>query len=148
MAIDKQIYNNGINGHLSYWEIDSLPTDYEGLKSMFIDATKRRSIAEDMQRLSVIQENTRQELLQEGVKAEFYGSTAPRQMSKLEEEKRIIQVLTRASYGMNREKAYASSRWHKFMVKVKFIFNVKNWWNILMLRRSLKKRWKDERIKY
>ena len=42
MAIDKLIYNNGINGLLSPWEIDSLPSDYEGLKSMFRDATARR----------------------------------------------------------------------------------------------------------
>ena len=42
MSIDKRIYNNGINGLLSLWEIESLPRDYEGYKSMFRDATRRR----------------------------------------------------------------------------------------------------------
>ena len=42
MAIDKGIYNNGIKGLLSEWEIASLPRDYEGYKSMFRDATRRR----------------------------------------------------------------------------------------------------------
>ena len=42
MAIDKGIYNNDINGLLSEWEIETLPMDYEGYKSMFRDATRRR----------------------------------------------------------------------------------------------------------
>ena len=42
MSIDKGIYNNGVKGLLSLWEIESLPRDYEVYKSMFRDATKRR----------------------------------------------------------------------------------------------------------
>ena len=42
MSIDKGIYNNGVKGLLSLWEIESLPREYEGYKSMFRDATKRR----------------------------------------------------------------------------------------------------------
>ncbi len=156
MAIDKTIYNNGINGRLSYWEIDSLPSDYEGLKSMFRDATCRRESKERQNNAWLEQqEKVRKELLERGAKEEFYSSTPPRPMSRHEEEKRIMQVLTRASYGMSREKAFAScdqygvmTKWQKFMVKVKFIFNVKSWWNILMLRRNLKKRWKEERKLY
>ena len=156
MAIDKKIYNNGINGRLSYWEIDSLPSDYEVLKPMFRDATRRRESIE-LQKNSFTgrKEEIRQQMLQEGVNSEFCSSTPPRPMSRLEEEKRIMQVLTRASYGMSREKAYAScdqygvmTKWQKFMVKVKFIFNIKSWWNILMLRRNLKKRWEGERKLY
>lgn len=156
MAIDKNIYNNGIKGLLSYYEISSLPSDYEVLKSMFRDATHRRESIE-LQKNSFTgrREETRQQMLQEGVNSEFSSSTPPRPMSRLEEEKRIMQVLTRASYGINREKAYAScdqygvmTKWQKFMVKVKFIFNIKNWWNIFMLRRSLKKRWEGERKLY
>ena len=43
MSIDKGIYNNGIKGYLSEWEIETLPRDYEGYKSMFRDATRRRN---------------------------------------------------------------------------------------------------------
>lgn len=42
MAIDKGIYRNGVNGLLSHYEIETLPRDYEGYKSMFHDATTRR----------------------------------------------------------------------------------------------------------
>ena len=42
MSIDKGIYNNGIKGLLSLWEIETLPREYEGYKSMFRDATKRK----------------------------------------------------------------------------------------------------------
>ena len=42
MAIDKQIYNNGIKGLLSYYEIQSLPADYEIYKGMFKEATQTR----------------------------------------------------------------------------------------------------------
>lgn len=42
MSIDKGVYNNGVKGFLSLWEIESLPREYEGYKSMFRDATKRR----------------------------------------------------------------------------------------------------------
>lgn len=156
MAIDKKIYNNGINGLLSYWEIDSLPSDYEGLKSMFRDATRRRELIKlEKNSFTGRREEVRQQMLQEGVNSEFRSSTPPRPMSKLEEEKRIIQVLTRASYGMAREKAYAScdeygvlTKWQKLKIKLKFIFNIKGWWNIFMLKRSLKKRWKEERKRY
>lgn len=41
MAINQQIYLNGIRGLLSHYEIDTLPEDYEIYKSMFHDATKR-----------------------------------------------------------------------------------------------------------
>jgi hypothetical protein len=114
MAIDKKIYNNGINGRLSYWEIESLPSDYEGLKSMFKDATRRKN------------------------------------MSGFEKEKRMLQVLTRATYGMKREKAYVLcdeygniTKWQKFKMKLKFIFDIKGWWNIFMLKRELKKKWRE-----
>lgn len=156
MAIDKKIYNNGINGYLSYWEIDSLPSDYEVLKPMFRDATRRReSIELEKKSFTGRREEIRQQMLQEGVNSEFSSSTPPRPMSKLEEEKRIIQVLTRASYGIAREKAYAScdeygvlTKWQKLKIKLKFIFNIKSWWNIFMLRRNLKKRWEGERKLY
>ena len=39
MAIDKTIYNNGVKGMLSYWEIENLPRDYEVFKAMFKEAT-------------------------------------------------------------------------------------------------------------
>lgn len=35
MAINQEIYLNGIRGMLSMKEIDSLPYDYEGYKPMF-----------------------------------------------------------------------------------------------------------------
>jgi len=41
MAINQQIYLNGIRGLLSHYEIDTLPEDYEVYKSMFHDATTR-----------------------------------------------------------------------------------------------------------
>lgn len=41
MAINQQIYLNGISGLLSHYEIDTLPEDYEIYKSMFHDATER-----------------------------------------------------------------------------------------------------------
>lgn len=42
MAINQQIYQNGVKGLLSHYEIDTLPYDYEVLKSMFHDATRRK----------------------------------------------------------------------------------------------------------
>ena len=42
MAIDKTIYQNGVKGLLSYWEIESLPRDYEVYKAMFKEATQTR----------------------------------------------------------------------------------------------------------
>ena len=41
MAVNQQIYLNGIRGLLSHYEIDTLPEDYEIYKSMFHDTTKR-----------------------------------------------------------------------------------------------------------
>ena len=43
MAIDKNIYNNGINGLLSYYEIETLSRDYEVYKGMFREATETRT---------------------------------------------------------------------------------------------------------
>ena len=40
MAINEQVYRNGIKGLLSYYEIETLPYDYEGYKSMFHHATE------------------------------------------------------------------------------------------------------------
>ena len=141
MAIDKNIYNNGIKGFLSYWEISNLPYDYEGYKSMFRDATKRRESSE-LQRKSHI-----------SMKDDVFFH--PVKMSKIEEEKRIMQVLTRASYGMKRELEYQKcedygvmTKWQKFKMKLKFVFDIKRWWNLFMLRRSLVKKWKPERVGY
>ena len=41
MAIDKVIYNNGIKGLLSHYEIDSLPSDYEIHKGNFHEMTTK-----------------------------------------------------------------------------------------------------------
>ena len=41
MAIDKNIYNNGIKGLLSHYEIDSLPSDYEIHKGNFHEMTTK-----------------------------------------------------------------------------------------------------------
>lgn len=41
MAIDKVIYNNGIKGLLSHYEIDSLPKDYEMHKGSFHEMTEK-----------------------------------------------------------------------------------------------------------
>lgn len=125
MAIDKIIYTNGINGNLSFWEIESLPKDYEVYKSMFKAATEKK------------------------------GKIYSRPMSKLEEEKRFIQVLTRASYGMNRENEFLKckdygvmTKWQRFKMKLKFIFNFKKWWHLFMLRRELKMSWGVDRKQY
>ena len=42
MAIDKVIYNNGIKGLLSHYEIDSLPSDYEMHKGNFHEMTEKK----------------------------------------------------------------------------------------------------------
>lgn len=42
MSINPQIYNDGVNGLLSYDEIESLPRDYEMYKSMFHHAADTR----------------------------------------------------------------------------------------------------------
>lgn len=39
MAINPQLYLNGIRGLLSHYEIETLPRDYEGFKSFFHHAT-------------------------------------------------------------------------------------------------------------
>ena len=96
MAIDKNIYNNGIKGLLSYYEIDRLPRDYEVYKGMFREATETRT----------------------GIPF--------KKMSRLEEEKRI-------------------TKWQRFKMKVKFIFNIKKWWILFQLRRGFKKKWKTEK---
>ena len=40
MAINENIYRNGVRGLLSHYEIDTLPEDYEMHKSMFHHATE------------------------------------------------------------------------------------------------------------
>ena len=40
MAINENIYRNGVRGLLSHYEINSLPEDYEMHKSMFHHATE------------------------------------------------------------------------------------------------------------
>ena len=152
MAIDKTIYNNGIKGNLSYWEIDSLPRDYAIYKQMFRDATKRKE-KEQLERNSYKGLKIDNEAMMKNARINEF--TYPRRMSKLEEEKRIMQVLTRASYGMSREKEFLKcedygvmTNWQKFKMKLKFIFNIKRWWNLLMLKHALKKNWSAYRKKY
>lgn len=41
MSIDKTIYNNGIKGLLSHYEIDNLPEDYEIHKGNFHEMTEK-----------------------------------------------------------------------------------------------------------
>lgn len=57
MAIDKTIYNNGIKGLLSHYEIDSLPTDYEMHKGNFHEMTEKVS---GIKRPSKVKENFKQ----------------------------------------------------------------------------------------
>lgn len=52
MAINEQIYLNGIRGLLSYFEIESLPRDYEGYKSMFHHA---RELKEERENTNKVQ---------------------------------------------------------------------------------------------
>lgn len=40
MAINQQIYQNGVKGLLSHYEINTLSSDYEIYKSMFHHATE------------------------------------------------------------------------------------------------------------
>ena len=42
MAIDDNIYKNGVRGLLSHYEIETLPRGYEMYKDMFHDATNRK----------------------------------------------------------------------------------------------------------
>jgi len=152
MAIDKTIYSNGIKGNLSYWEIDTLPRDYAIYKQMFRDATKRRE-KEQLERNSYKGLKINEEVMMKN--GEINEFIYPRQMSKFEEEKRIMQVLTRASYGMSREKEFLKcenygvmTNWQKFKIKLKFIFNIKRWWSLLMLKHALKKNWSADRKRY
>ena len=46
MAINGDIYRDGVNGLLENYVIDSLPRDYEGYKSMFKEATETRKMKE------------------------------------------------------------------------------------------------------
>ena len=55
MAIDKNIYNNGIKGLLSYYEIDNLPRDYEIYKSMFKEATMTRTEKPPIQKIAKLE---------------------------------------------------------------------------------------------
>ena len=141
MAIDKVIYNNGINGMLSYWEIENLPRDYEVFKAMFKEAT-----------------DTKNHRKQDAYKP----------MSRLKQERRMLQVLLRATYGMNkyncryvdkiskRQAIYGynpSKGTEKMSFKSKlniFIFylNPKRLWGVISLYWNLRKLWSDNRKRY
>ena len=103
MAIDKNIYNNGIKGLLSYYEIDRLPRDYEMYKGMFREATETRT-GIPFKKMSMVE----------------------KEFSKCDEYGKI-------------------TKWQRFKMKVKFIFNIKKWWILFQLRRELKKKWKTEK---
>ena len=151
MAIDKTIYNNGINGMLSYWEIENLPRDYEVFKAMFKEATEikegKRKVFETT---SVFEKETN------------------KPMSRLKQEKRMLQVLSRATYGMNKynceyvdkiskrqsiygydpsngtEKMSFKSRLSRFV----FYLNPKRLWGIISLYWNLRKLWSEDRKRY
>ena len=141
MAIDKAIYNNGINGMLSYWEIENLPRDYEVFKAMFKEATDTR---------------------------ECRKQDIHKPMSKIKYEKRMFQVLSRATYGINK---YATGRIDKISKKQqligydpskgtkkksfryklnKFVFylNPKRLWYLMTLYWNLRKVWSEDTKKY
>jgi len=141
MAIDKTIYNNGINGMLSYWEIENLPRDYEVFKAMFKEAT-----------------DTKNHIKQDTHKP----------MSRLKQEKRMLQVLSRATYGMNKynckyvdkiskrqaiygydpskgtEKMSFKSKLNRFI----FYLNPKRLWGVISLYWNLRKLWSEDRKRY
>lgn len=141
MAIDKAIYNNGINGMLSYWEIENLPRDYEVFKAMFKEATDTKN----------------------HIKQDTY-----KPMSRLKQERRMFQVLSRATYGMNKynceyidkiskrqvidgydpsngtEKMSFKSRLSRFV----FYLNPKRLWGIISLYWNLRKLWSEDRKRY
>lgn len=50
MAINKNIYRNGVRGLLSHYEINSLPEDYEMHKSMFRHATELKEKRDEEKR--------------------------------------------------------------------------------------------------
>ena len=64
-------------------------------------------------------------------------------MSRLEEDKRIMQVLGRATYGM-KQCNKPMTKWEK----IKFFFNIKRWWNMWKLKQALKKQWHSDRKRY
>ena len=141
MAIDKTIYNNGIKGMLSYWEIENLPRDYEVFKAMFKEAT-----------------GTKNHIKQDTHKP----------MSKIKYEKRMFQVLSRATYGMNKyttrridkiskkqqlvgydpnkgtKKMSFKTRLNKFM----FYLNPKRLWGLISLYWCLRKVWSEDTKRY
>ena len=141
MAIDKTIYNNGVKGMLSYWEIENLPRDYEVFKAMFKEAT-----------------DTKNHIKQDTHKP----------MSRLKQERRMFQVLSRATYGMNKykvglldkinnkqkvrgydykkgtEKMSFKSRLSRFV----FYLNPKRLWCIISLYWNLRKLWSEDRKRY
>jgi hypothetical protein len=142
MAIDKTIYNNGIKGNLSYWEIESLPRDYEFLKGMFKEATE----------------------IKEGKRTTFstfhvYEPDQPKKMNKLQEELRMMQVISRATYGMNntefvkKTNAYGTEyddvivnkSWFR---KLLFWLNPKRLWAMWKLKQDFKKLWGEDRKRY
>jgi hypothetical protein len=150
MAIDKNIYNNGIKGLLSYWEIESLPRDYEFLKGMFMEATEIR----------------------EGKRKNFdtfeaFEEVIHKPMSRIQQEKRMFQVLSRATFGMakyrvedidkiSREqfingyelkgvnKQPFKYKLHKFM----FYLNPVRLWRLCSLYWNLRKLWSEDSKKY
>ena len=150
MAIDKVIYNNGIKGMLSYWEIESLPRDYEVFKAMFKEATD-------------IKQGTRTCFSQD--KYQIYEPVRHKPMSRLKQERRMFKVLSSATYGMNKynckyidkiskrqaidgydpskgtEKMTFKSKLDRFI----FYLNPKRLWGIISLYWNLRKLWsKDE----
>ena len=131
MAIDKEIYNKGIKGLLSYWEIESLPKDYEFLKGMFKEATD----------------------IKEGKKKNFttfhaYEPTQPKKMNTLQEELRMMQVISRATYGMNTFRGNApgtvTSVHRTWLGKLIYYLNPKKLWNMWKLKCDLKKLWRED----
>jgi hypothetical protein len=105
MAIDRNIYNNGIKGLLSYYEIDSLSRDYEMYKGMFREATETRT----------------------GIPFN--------KMSRLDDKSTVNKC----------DEYEKMTRWQRFKMKMKFVFNVRRWWNLFQLIRELRKKWKTER---
>ena len=154
MAIDKTIYNNGIKGMLSYWEIDALPRDYEVFKSMFREATEM----EEGKRACFSQNNL----------TIYYDPAHNKPMSRLKQEKRMLQVLSRATYGMNKyncryidkiskrqaidgydpnkgtKKPSFKSRLNRFV----FYLNPKRLWYLITLYWNLRKVWSEDTKKY
>ena len=142
MAIDKNIYNNGIKGLLSYWEIEQLPRDYEFLKGMFKEATE-------------IKEGKRDSFSQ----LYTYEPIQPKKMNKLQEELRMMQVIGRATYGMKNTGFYTGTdrKGEKFPMftfnkswyaKLKFWLNPKRLWTMWKLKCDLKKLWGADRKRY